>query len=110
MGKDVGFTWLQAEATLHVPESAYNKYQNTYPWYLFKNFQLIDENGTETPKTIVLGDASGNGIVNTDDIDEIVRYIMGNPSESFNFGNADMNKDGKVNAADIVILIKIMPL
>ena len=109
-GQHVFTEAYQAEATLHVPESAYNKYQNTYPWYLFKNFQLIDENGTETPKTIVLGDASGNGIVNTDDIDEIVRYIMGNPSESFNFGNADMNKDGKVNAADIVILIKIMPL
>lgn len=103
-GKYVFTEAYQAEATLHVPESAYNKYQNTYPWYLFKNFQLIDENGTEMPKTIVSGDASGNGIVDAGDIEEIVRYIMNGPSEYFNFGNADMNKDGKINAVDIVIL------
>lgn len=107
-GQHVFTEAYQPEATLHVPEGAYNKYQNTYPWYLFKNFQLIDENGTETPKTIISGDASGNGIVDASDIDEIVRYIMGDPSMYFNFGNADMNKDGKVNAADIVILTEVI--
>lgn len=56
----------------------------------------------------IRGDANGDGLLNDLDIDEIVRYIMGDPSEYFNFGNADMNKDGKVNAADIVTLITLI--
>ena len=52
--------------------------------------------------TPILGDASGDGVINRADVDETVQYIFGKPSGDFIFSNADTNHDQKVNAADIV--------
>ena len=52
--------------------------------------------------TPILGDASGDGVINRADVDETVQYIFGKPSGDFIFSNANTNHDQKVNAADIV--------
>lgn len=56
----------------------------------------------------VLGDASGDGIVNDTDIEMVRDYIMGNPSENFNFKNADTNSDGSVNVVDLVRIVNMI--
>ena len=57
----------------------------------------------------IVGDANGDGNVNKADIDEVVNYIMDNPSEDFFFPNADTNGDEVVNAADIVEIVNRLP-
>ena len=57
------------------------------------------------PNNLLLGDADGNGTVNTDDIVEVSNKIMGKPSDKFVEGNADVNGDGVVNAIDIVLIV-----
>ena len=57
------------------------------------------------PKARLLGDADGNGVVNSDDIKEISLKIFGKPSEKFVEGNADVNGDGKINVEDIVLIL-----
>ena len=51
------------------------------------------------------GDVNGDGTVDKIDLDLVVSYIM-NPSDDFNKDAADMNNDNKVDAADLVLLIK----
>ena len=57
---------------------------------------------------ILLGDANGDGIVDANDIVEVVNYIAGNPSDNFILASADANSDGIVNAADIVVIANII--
>ena len=54
------------------------------------------------------GDADGNGVVNAADIDAVVRYIMDGDDEGFNFDNANLSGDDKVDAADLVLLINML--
>lgn len=54
------------------------------------------------------GDANSDGTVNAADIVEVVKMIMGNPSEGFDEKAADINGDGVVNAADIVEMVNII--
>lgn len=56
----------------------------------------------------VLGDASGDGIVNDTDIGMVRDCIMGNPSENFSFKNADTNSDGSVNVVDLVRIVNMI--
>ena len=43
------------------------------------------------------------------DLNAIINHIMGNPQEgSFDVNMADVNKDGNVNAADVVFLAKML--
>lgn len=57
------------------------------------------------PKARLLGDADGNGEVNSDDIKEISQKILGKPSDKFVEGNADVNGDGYINVKDIVLIL-----
>lgn len=54
------------------------------------------------------GDVNSDGVIDTHDIKEIENYILGNNYNNFIFDNADINKDGKVNVADIVEILSIM--
>lgn len=56
--------------------------------------------------TAISGDADGNGKLDMDDVTAISKHIMGEEVEGFNEDNADFNKDGKIDAADIVLVIK----
>lgn len=72
-------------------------------------FSLTEDEGDPDPDpTSVPGDADGNGNVETADIDAVVRYIMEGDFEGFNFDNANLNDDDKVDAADLVLLIKML--
>ena len=54
-----------------------------------------------------LGDANGDEKINTQDIVEIVKHIMGLPSYEYNHIGADANGDGtiNINIADIVKIV-----
>ena len=54
------------------------------------------------------GDANGDEKVDYMDIDAIISYIMKGETEKFIFKNADINEDGEVNAADIVLIVNII--
>ena len=56
------------------------------------------------PSTI-LGDVNGDYRVNIIDLTMINGYILGREVEGFVFSNADINKDGRVNALDVALLI-----
>jgi hypothetical protein len=57
---------------------------------------------------VVNGDASGDGVVDSDDIKVIAAYILGSKSDNFNFDRADINGDNKVDVADLVAAVNIM--
>lgn len=54
--------------------------------------------------TVIYGDVNGDGVVDLDDSDSIVQYIMAGEYEK----KADLNNDGKVNVADIVEIVKML--
>lgn len=54
------------------------------------------------------GDVNGDGKVNVADIVELVSYINGNPSNNFNFAEADANNDGAVNEADVDVIADVV--
>ena len=56
-------------------------------------------------KVTELGDSNNDGKVDADDITAIANYIMKQKTAVFNFYNADLNGDKKVDAADLVLLI-----
>ena len=89
-----------ANATLYVPAGSADKYHAAEGWSEFKNIVEMDSD--------ILGDANNDGKVDADDIDAITRYIMERGDEGFIFKNADVNKDGVINAADIVEIVKII--
>ena len=72
----------------------------------------MDQNGDpamvvviNTKAEAVKGDANNDGKVNADDIKAVVDYIMTGKTVGFNFDNANLNGDKKVDAADLVLLI-----
>ena len=56
----------------------------------------------------IQGDVNGNGIVDLNDVNAIVDYIMGTPPVVFNLALADVNGDDVVNVADLVKVIQIV--
>jgi hypothetical protein len=68
-----------------------------------------DNVGWYEPKDIkpeyLQGDANGDGVVNSKDIDAIAHYIITGDAKGINLVNADANGDQKVNVADIVSII-----
>jgi hypothetical protein len=68
------------------------------PWNLYK-FSLTAEAPTPVP-----GDVTDDGDVDEDDLNAIVELIMAGEYDE----KADLNNDEKVDAADLVLLIKIV--
>ena len=61
-------------------------------------------NGTTT----VIGDINGDGEVDGNDVQEIVKFIMQDPQATTDMSKVDINCDNLVNAADIVTLTNII--
>lgn len=59
-------------------------------------------------ETDIIGDANNDEVVDIKDIESIVRYIMAGDIKKFNFKNADLNGDNKVNATDLVELNNLL--
>ena len=86
-------------ATLSVPAGTRPTYVATVGWNKFSSIMEMNA---------LLGDADGSGGVDADDIKAVVRFIMEGNFEGFVFDNADVVKDGKVNAADLVKMIDMV--
>ena len=98
-GIEDGDNMLAPTATLTVPYGTKTKYEAAAGWKLFQPITEMESQGTP-------GDANGDGDVDADDIDAIVRYIITGDTTNFVFDNANLNGDNKVDAADLVLLIK----
>ncbi len=51
------------------------------------------------------GDVTGDGEVDSTDLQAIVDFLLGNPPEKFSMAAADVNNDGVINVTDIVFFI-----
>lgn len=77
-------------------------------------WKLDDENnGIISEKTNELtdevdGDVNGDDVVNDADVKDVASHIMGMTPKGFNKDAADVNNDNRVNAADIVLINKII--
>ena len=87
-------------ATLYVPGGKRDVYQKLNGWNVFQNME----------EYVLSGDANGDGDVDNQDLDIVVRYIMGEKIENFIFKNADTNEDDKVDVGDVVKLIDKLKL
>lgn len=63
---------------------------------------------TANAQSNLKGDVNGDGIINAADIAEMIGYINGKGSVTFNMENADMNKDGIVDERDVEELAKLI--
>jgi hypothetical protein len=72
------------------------------------NYHMIQIKRLILLSSDLLGDANGDNVVNISDVKAIADHIMGNTPALFIEEAADMNKDGLVNAADIVLLLNIV--
>lgn len=62
----------------------------------------------KTFKTVLTGDVNGDDVVNDADVKDVASHIIGMTPKGFNKDAADVNNDNKVNAADIVLINKII--
>lgn len=59
----------------------------------------------EKPKpTSKLGDVNNDGYVNSQDIWSLARYIVKLPVSNFNMQNADINKNGRIDVIDTIVI------
>ncbi len=70
-------------------------------------FFPLDNSDTPLP-TYKLGDVNGDGTVDRQDYEALRRHIVGLPVKTFSTEAADINRDGKVNAQDLMELIAIL--
>ena len=83
-------------ATLYVSKGSKTAYESAYYWKDFK--EIIEYEG-------LLGDVNGDDEVDEKDKKAIICHIMGKTPDNFSEYAADINKDDKVNIADVVTLI-----
>ena len=84
--------------TLYVPAGTKAKYQATDGW---KEFKYIVEMAPEK------GDIGGKGYTDVTDVVAAINHILGEqPLEEADAAVVDMNSDGEVNVADIILLVK----
>lgn len=57
---------------------------------------------------ITKGDANGSDLINVADIVNTVDYIIDSTPATFFFANADINEDGQVDIADVVLIVNMI--
>ena len=67
-----------------------------------------DSSFTIKTKTLLKGDADGDGEIDVTDVVSTINYIIGNPSAKFNFLAADLNEDGEVDIFDVMMAINLV--
>ncbi len=63
----------------------------------------IESNGAA-----LLGDATGDGLINMSDVTAVINYVLGRGPSPFVFINADVNQDGLINMSDVTSIINII--
>lgn len=83
---------------------------NTYQseWEQFKSFISLWPDPEPYAKKLGSGDATGDGSVNVTDITSIVSYIMGNNPSIFDFWQADVDLNEKIQVGDITGTVAII--
>lgn len=57
----------------------------------------------------IVGDVNGDDVVDEEDLKAVINHILDKPQEEeFDVNMANINKDDKVDVADVVLLIKLM--
>ena len=64
----------------------------------------VKDDSSEQTQNAVEGDVNGDGVVDKEDIEEVIKIITGDSDNA----NGDVTCDGKVNVADIVAIVNIM--
>lgn len=57
---------------------------------------------------IVLGDVTGNGVIDISDVTTLIAYLLNGDSEGVNFENSDLDGDGMISISDVTRLIAIL--
>lgn len=96
------FGYNRHRATLFVPIGSKSKYQAATGW---KDFKYIEEIEMYLS---VAGDVSGDGIVDTKDLIEVVNTMIGKASDGIDINAADLNGDGIINIADIIQIVNLI--
>jgi hypothetical protein len=91
--------------TLGVPTGYKAVYQAANIW---KNFTTINEYDYLLENDIILGDVTGDGLLNVSDVTALIAYILGNTPVNFVEEAANVNGDGAVNVADVTLLIQMV--
>ena len=80
-----------------VPKGSLSAYKGAAEWKDFANiFELVG------------GDLNLDELVDQDDMDALVGFVMGEKPDGFYEGLADLNGDDKVNAADVVMMVDLV--
>lgn len=95
----------QQHCTLHVPSDAVSLYQESPVWSDFcRVVALSDEE--YLAQNYQRGDINDDGLVDTNDLLLLRRYVVSLPNDASVRWAADINGDGKVNAVDFVELTR----
>ena len=94
----------KATCALHVPIGCKDAYQTALVWKDF--FSVTDDLPNDTQ--VSQGDVNGDTLVDVSDVVAIANYVMGDASGNFVVENADLNSNGEVDVADVVALANIV--
>lgn len=79
------------------PKGSLPAYKGANGWKDFANiFELVE------------GDLNLDDVVDQNDMDALVEFVMGTNPEGFYEGLADLNGDNKINAADVVMMVDLV--
>ena len=82
---------------LWVPKGSVSAYKEANGWKDFANiFELVE------------GDLNLDEVVDQNDMDALVGFVMGKNPEGFYEGLADLNGDNKIDAADVVKMVDLV--
>ena len=90
------------QATLYVPASAVEAYQNADYWRSFSNIVGIAE---EAP---IKGDVDGDGRVTIADVVTLIDLILSQDFTDVDLGTTDVDGDGAISIADVTTLIDMI--
>lgn len=80
-----------------VPKGSLSAYKGANEWKEFTNiFELVE------------GDLNLDEVVDQNDMDALVEFVMGKNPEGFYVGLADLNGDNKIDAADVVKMVDLV--
>ena len=80
-----------------VPKGSLSAYKGANGWKDFANiFELVE------------GDLNLDDVVDQNDMDALVGFVMGKNPEGFYVGLADLNGDNKIDAADVIKMVDLV--